>query len=176
MYTKAFEKAFLFILKWEGGYVNDPNDPGGETKYGISRRAYPNLNIKDLTIEDAKKIYYEDYWLNGHCDRIEFYSEKLAFLHFNYCVNTGLKRAAIFLQKAIKRNGFDIPVDGIIGPKTLQSLMECHRELTYEAYHNQAVSFYVKLVQRKRNLRIYLRGWLNRAIDAYEYGLHEFTN
>ncbi len=57
-----FEKAMTFIFKWEGGYVNDGNDPGGETNFGISKRAYPNLDIKNLTKDEAKQIYYRDYW------------------------------------------------------------------------------------------------------------------
>lgn len=60
---EQFEQAIAFTLSWEGGYVNDPNDPGGETKYGISKKSYGHLDIKNLTVEQAKAIYYEDYWL-----------------------------------------------------------------------------------------------------------------
>lgn len=58
----SFDKIIDFVLKSEGGYVNNPNDPGGETKYGISKKAYPNLDIKNLTLEQAKDIYRKDYW------------------------------------------------------------------------------------------------------------------
>ncbi len=57
-----WEKAISFVLKWEGGYSNDPYDSGGETKYGISKRSYPNLDIKNLTLEQAKEIYKRNYW------------------------------------------------------------------------------------------------------------------
>lgn len=60
---EQFEQAIAFTLSWEGGYVNDPNDPGGETKYGISKKSYGHLDIKNLTVEQAEAIYYEDYWL-----------------------------------------------------------------------------------------------------------------
>ena len=50
-------------LDHEGGYVNDPTDPGGETNYGISKRAYPKIDIKALTKHEAVKIYYKDYWV-----------------------------------------------------------------------------------------------------------------
>lgn len=63
-----FDMAFALVIGAEGGYVNDPNDPGGETKYGISKRAYPNLNIPALTIEQAKEIYRRDYWIPLDCD------------------------------------------------------------------------------------------------------------
>ena len=58
-----FEEIIDHVIDHEGGYVNDPKDLGGETKYGISKRWYPEINIKDLTIDDAKNIYYEDYWV-----------------------------------------------------------------------------------------------------------------
>ena len=81
-----FGVAVDFVLKWEGGYVNDPNDLGGETKYGISSRAYPYLDIKNLTIEDAKKIYYEDYWLKAGCDEL---APPFDIIIFDTAVNMG---------------------------------------------------------------------------------------
>lgn len=60
---EKFREALNFTLVWEGGYVNNPKDPGGETKYGISKRRYPHLDIKNLTLQQAKDLYYQDYWL-----------------------------------------------------------------------------------------------------------------
>ena len=60
-----FTEAIGVILYHEGGYVNDKDDPGGETMMGISKRAYPNLDIKGLTEDDVKEIYHKDYWLKG---------------------------------------------------------------------------------------------------------------
>lgn len=91
--TAEFDRAVDFVLKHEGGYVNDPRDPGGETKYGISKRAYPMLNIKDLSVEDAKLIYEKDYWLKAGCDKLEW---PLCLVHFDTAVNMGLHRAAEF--------------------------------------------------------------------------------
>ena len=62
----------MFVLKHEGGYVNDPKDPGGETKWGISKRAYPNLDIKNLSAEDATRIYSRDYWDVCNCDNLDY--------------------------------------------------------------------------------------------------------
>ena len=70
MYSFKFEKAFKYVIYNEGGYVNDPSDLGGETKYGISKRSYPNLDIKHLTLEQARKIYFCDYWLKGKFEQI----------------------------------------------------------------------------------------------------------
>ena len=173
-YSDVFEKSFLFILKWEGGYVNDPNDPGGETKYGISKKAYPNLDIKRLTIDDAKEIYYQDYWLKASCDIIEQYSGKIAFFHFNASVNLGIKRAIKILQKSITRQGYSLLIDGIIGNQTLSFLKSSNAEWLYDTYCTYISTYYVKLVQQRPKLKIYLRGWLNRTIDAYEFGIENF--
>lgn len=62
---ELFREQIEFTLFWEGGYVNDPNDPGMETNYGISKRSYPDLDILNLTKEQAIAIYYEDYWLRS---------------------------------------------------------------------------------------------------------------
>jgi hypothetical protein len=61
----TFEEIIEIVLEHEGGYVNDPDDAGGETKYGIAKRWYPDVDIKNLTKEQAKKIYHTDYWRIG---------------------------------------------------------------------------------------------------------------
>lgn len=92
-----FEKAFNFVIEWEGGYVNDPNDPGGETKYGISSRSYPQLDIKNLTLYDAKGIYYRDYWVKSGCDEL---TPPLDIIIFDTSVNMGVSRAKEFLDES----------------------------------------------------------------------------
>ena len=87
-----FQKSLEFTLRWEGGYVNDPVDPGGETKFGISKRAYPDVNIKDLTREEAAAIYKRDYWDATNCDS---FSSDLACVRFDCAVNCGIARALI---------------------------------------------------------------------------------
>ena len=66
----SFDNAFDRVIGHEGGYVNNSKDPGGETKYGISKRAYPTLDIKSLTLADAKAIYKRDYWDRAQCDAL----------------------------------------------------------------------------------------------------------
>ena len=75
-----FDDAIGIVLKHEGGYVNDKNDPGGETRYGISKRAYPDLDIKNLTISQATEIYKKDYWVKGKCDKVP---PKLRLIYFD---------------------------------------------------------------------------------------------
>jgi lysozyme family protein len=93
MVNIEFIKAMKFVLKWEGGYTNDPNDPGGETKYGISKRSYPDLDIKNLTIEEATDIYYQNYWLKAGCDNVLF---PFNLIFFDTAVNCGVERAKRF--------------------------------------------------------------------------------
>lgn len=96
-----FTKSMEFILSWEvgpknsknwetGGYNNHPRDPGGETKFGISKRAHPELDIKNLTLEKAMEIYYQDYWKTTGCDLLEM---PLATCVINTAIMSGPKKA-----------------------------------------------------------------------------------
>lgn len=89
-----FDKVLRFVLKFEGGYVNDSRDPGGETKYGISKRAYPNLDIAGLTRVAAKHIYLDDYWVKSGAANLAW---PLNVIHFDTSVNCGIARANTFL-------------------------------------------------------------------------------
>lgn len=101
------------IMDLEGGYVNDPNDPGGETKYGISKAAYPNVDIKNLTPEQAQFYYFRDYWTPLSCDKL---SQPLDLYVFDAGVNQGIHHAKVMLQEVCH-----VTVDGEIGPQTLQA-------------------------------------------------------
>lgn len=81
-----FDAAFQIVVGMEGGYVNDPADPGGETKYGISKRRYPAEDIPNLTLDRAKFLYQRDYWNPHHC---EFLPWAEALLVFDTAVNGG---------------------------------------------------------------------------------------
>lgn len=87
----SFQSAFDMVIGTEGGYVNDPADPGGETRFGISKRAYPDLDIASLTLEQAKDIYLRDYWGPAGC--AAQMNDAMALLIFDCAVNQGVKRA-----------------------------------------------------------------------------------
>src|SRR6056297_2567460 len=106
-----FDLAVNAVLAHEGSYVEDPDDPGGATKYGISSRAYPDVDIENLSVEDAKDIYLNDYWRKLRCDELP---SGLDLLVFDAAVNQGPGAAATILQQAVGAK-----VDGIIGPQTL---------------------------------------------------------
>lgn len=149
------------LLKHEGGYVNDPDDPGGETNMGISKRAYPDLDIKSLTKADVTQIYYEDYWKRSKADKLP---ETLQGIYFDMVVNMGLKRAVIVLQQAINGKGDGISVDGKIGPQTI--LHASLSDLEAERLRSYRVKYYASLVQRKPKLEKYWFGWYRRALQV----------
>lgn len=98
-----FDDAFAFIKKWEGGYVNDPSDKGGETKFGISKKSYPNIDIKNLSIEQAKLIYQKDYWNKSGANKLDW---PLSLVVFDTAVNMGPARAKDFLIQSKSTNDF----------------------------------------------------------------------
>lgn len=88
-----FDRCVTFVLKQEGGYVNDPHDAGGETNFGISKRAYPSIDIKSLTREEAIEIYRDDYWKTIGCEKMDW---PLCLIVFDTAVNMGLRCAHDF--------------------------------------------------------------------------------
>jgi hypothetical protein len=98
-----FDKALAFVLRWEGGYSNDPHDPGGETKFGISKRSYPDVNIKDLTRESAAAIYRRDYWDVMHCDTR---GPSMGLAVFDSAVNCGIARTTLWLEDSSNLDDF----------------------------------------------------------------------
>jgi lysozyme family protein len=101
----------LVIERIEGGYVNDPQDPGGETNYGISKRAYPNVDIANLTEGQAIQIYYDDYWVKSGCGALP---NGLDLWVFDGSINHGVPEAVKLLQQVCGENQ-----DGKIGPITI---------------------------------------------------------
>ena len=121
VYSEKFKKAFNYMLKNEGGYVNNSTDPGGETKYGISQRSYPNLNIRQLSLKDAQKIYFCDYWLKGKFEQIP--DENVASQLFDLSVNLGIRATTIVLQRALRSVGINVVEDGLLGSQTLSGVI-----------------------------------------------------
>jgi lysozyme family protein len=92
-----FKEGMDFVKKWEGGFVDDPDDPGGRTNYGISQRAYPQLDIKNLTYAQAAEIYFKDYWSKAGCSSMEY---PLNIAVFDSAINCGVSRAIHWLKKS----------------------------------------------------------------------------
>jgi lysozyme family protein len=156
---EKFLSAIDKTLEHEGGYVNDPHDPGGETNYGISKRSYPNLDIKHLTREQAIEIYHRDWWDRYGYGRID--NAELAAKVFDLAVNMGPRRAHKLLQQAINRcTEADLMVDSRIGPKTIAAVNACPgKGLLLGILKGLAIEFYESL-----NKPRYLKGWTRRAL------------
>lgn len=152
---RHFDKAVEFILAMEGGYANDPHDPGGRTKYGISQRSYPNLDIEGLTVDDAKAIYYRDYWL-GSGAKLADISPELAMIMFDTAVNMGTSTAIRFLQRVLH-----VKEDGIFGPVTKNALETADINSTIDWYMTNRMLRYTELEGWPR----YRRGWTKRLMS-----------
>jgi len=165
--TKIFKEIALpLVLKYEGGYTNHPNDKGGETNKGIIQREYDmyrkekKLNcqsVKFISKEEVEDIYFNKYWIQARCDQLLI---KVAVVHFDTAVNTGVKQAAKFLQRSAKVND-----DGIIGKITLESVNKIDQNLIVSSYLEQRRAFYNLLVEKNSTQAVFLKGWLNRVVD-----------
>lgn len=156
-----FEQAIELVLKHEGGYVNNPADKGGETKYGISKRSYPNVDIKNLTLEQAKAIYKRDFWDVSNYQRINNY--KVASKVFDLSINMGILQATKILQRALRSCGFNVTEDGVLGTKTLEAVNSVNESLLVIALKSEAAGFYRTLAARSDSQKVFLNGWLTRA-------------
>ncbi len=161
MYSKKFEKAFAYMIQNEGGYVFDKNDSGGETKFGISKRSYPALNIKDLTLEDVKKIYYRDFWQKGKFEEIS--SDLVATQVFDFSVNLGIRASVIVLQRALRSVGINVQEDGLMGPQTLFAASNSEPRCLLAAIKSEAAGYYRQIAAKSPSQQKFLKGWLNRA-------------
>ena len=160
MVSEEFKKIVRKVLQHEGGYVNDPDDPGGETKYGISKRAFPKVDIKNLTEDEAIEIYHDRYWVPS---RVQNLPERLWATYFDMAVNMGRSKAVWILQEACNhKNKDDIVVDGKIGRNTIKA----SKNLEAERLRSFRVKYYANLVDRKPNLAKYYYGWYKRAVST----------
>jgi len=158
MLTK-FDEIIEVVLHHEGGYVNDPKDPGGETNFGVAKRSHPDVDIKNLTKEGAKEIYYQDYWIKN---RVPQLPDNLKHIYFDMCVNQGRGRAVKILQQSANAKGAKLKVDGGMGPMTIDAMdgVELQRVRAYR------VKYYADLVTRKPDLERFYFGWFRRALEV----------
>jgi len=156
-----FDEIIEVVLEHEGGYVNDPKDPGGETNFGIAKRSHPDVDIKNLTKEGAKEIYKEVYWDKN---KVESLPEELWHIYFDMCVNQGKSRAVKIIQRAVNGKGGSLTVDGGMGPMTIAAIGKSRVELDrVRAYR---VKYYADLVTRKPDLERFYFGWFKRALEV----------
>lgn len=148
-----FEKALSFTLRWEGGFSNNPADPGGRTDHGIAERYHPEAWADGkVTAEEAKAIYRNDYWVAIQGDKLP---EPVAIAMFDCAVNPGVMRSIQFLQWAL-----DVRADGRFGVMTAVSLNgKDAREIALRIVDARAGYWIAKAAGEKV---VFREGWLNR--------------
>jgi hypothetical protein len=170
MRDDSFNSAFADTISHEGGYVNDPADPGGETKFGISKRSYPDIDIASLTVEDAKQIYRRDYWDRLHLDEIA--SRIIAGEIFDTAVNAGRKTAVKIAQRSLAFLGEAVEVDGVIGPVTIVCINKWamkDEQALYKCLNGFQFMHYAEITNKNTKLIRFSRGWMKR-IQQYKEG------
>lgn len=161
--SDRFDNWFEWLMRWEGEvYENDPDDPGGATKYGIDQRSHPNEDIRHLTRERAKEIYRVEYWNAVHADDLP---AGLGEVVADIGVNNGKSRAARWLQQAVGVNA-----DGVIGPRTLAAAQKGNKHQFIISLINRRAEFYREIARGKQAK--FLRGWLNRNRDLERFIYH----
>ena len=162
--SNKFSEALEVILHHEGGYVNHPKDPGGETNLGVTKRVYEEFggtkDMKELTKEDVEPIYKKNYWDRVKGDDLP---EGLDLCIFDFAVNAGPGRAAKFIQRLVKTT-----VDGGIGPNTLKCIND-HVEhygvsTAIDQYQSERQNYYESL----SNFETFGRGWTRRVDEVTE--------
>lgn len=172
-YPELFLKAVNHVLKIEGGYVDDPSDAGGETNYGISKRQYPHINIRALTVDGAIALYYRDYWQAYGCGELP---PVIGCFLFDSVVNHRPKTAIKFLQ-----NAYRVSVDGIFGPETLGAIKRFSNNPDYVdnkltlslAYR---ADFYHDLAVENPSQERFIMGWMRRLFVLQQFINTEVTH
>lgn len=158
---RFFERAIVYLMTVEGGYSNHPKDPGGETKYGISKKAFPKLNIKKVTKAQAKRLYETHYWRPCFHPAMSY---RIAVITFDGCVHLGVGEGIKQLQKAL-----GVPADGVIGKSTVRSITRLDpQELALRMLSLRNES-YRKLPQYKTFRRAWLSRLFQLAFNAEQY-------
>ena len=163
MPSAAFDKSIPFILRWEGGFVDHPNDPGGRTNKGVTQKVYdawrtrqgqPGRDVKLIDEAEVHAIYESGYWLPPRCDLL---LEPLDLVQFDTAVNMGVGRAVRMLQRCV-----GCEADGDFGPGTKKAVEASDCGNTVAAYCDAREAYYRNLAAAKPKLQVFLKGWLNR--------------
>ena len=163
---------WIFRPDVEGGFGNDPDDAGGETKYGISQKAYPDENIRELTPGRAAFLYHRDYWRPIRGDELPIV---LAVALFDSAVNSGVSGSIVRFQLALNKLGLGpVKSDGLMGPQTIRAA-----KLAAEAAQGRALAeimsfraiHYAQIAAFKPSQERFLRGWMKRTYLLMAYCL-----
>lgn len=158
----SYDESFAVLMDIEKGYSNRKDDYGGETKYGITKKSYPSLDIKNLTIEKAKDIYYKDFWLKYHLDKVT--SAMVATQLLLIVVNLSPLSSGKVVQNSIIRLGTKIAQDGIIGMNTISMVNQFPEIIISDSIRIELVNFYIGRVTMDVTQKVNFEGWIRRAM------------
>lgn len=156
-----FQDAFDRLIGHEGGYVNNPEDPGGETNWGISKRSYPNIDIKNLSREGAKAIYLRDFWSRIKGDKLY---DGVAYQLFDFAVNSGIETAVRYFQRAI-----GVADDGHWGPLSQAAADAMSETDSLMLINAERLDFMTRL----SNWPNASKGWSRRIAQNLRYGAQD---
>jgi lysozyme family protein len=156
-----FESIVQHILDHEGGYVDDPTDRGGETNFGIAKRFYPDVDIKNLTVDQAKQIYFQDYWGPSKAQDLR---PEIRFIYFDMVVNFGIGGAVKVLQRTCnaKRKEDKLKIDGKIGPNTINAC----KNISVNRIRSYRVLRFASIVFKRPEQERFWFGWYRRATQV----------
>jgi len=161
----TFQQIFDRLIGHEGGYVNDLQDPGGETNWGITKRtAMANGytgNMKTMTRQQAYEIYRRAFWLRYNCEQMP---DAVAYQFFDAAVNHGFGNASRMLQRAV-----GVLDDGIIGKYSLEAINRNPISDTLMVLNGERLNFYTRL----KNFDRFGKGWVNRVAQNLRYGAQD---
>ena len=169
----GFDEVFARLIGHEGGFSDDPKDPGNwtggrpgagkllGTKYGIAANTYPDLDIKALTLDQAKAIYRRDWWDKIHADQLP---GAAAFQLWDFAVNAGITRAVISLQRAV-----EVADDGKLGPRTLAAVNAMPVPDVIARLNAERLDFYASL----STWPTYGKGWARRVAGNLRYAAED---
>lgn len=156
--TKQIDEILDNVIRREGGYVAHPKDPGGETKYGISKRSYPGLDIKNLTIPQAKDIYCRDFILPHRLQEIHHPLVMEQILDWIINSGPGVVKAPERVKALQRLIGID--ADGIVGTKTIEAINQYDSTALVQRILYDRLFFYCRLTKHP-----FITGWVRRLVE-----------
>lgn len=174
-----YDQAFAFLMENEGGYVNHPADPGGETKYGICKKYNPDVDIKNITLDFAKTFYYTRYWLPMY-ERIK--DRRIAVKLFDISVHVGQSRLRELINETLRDAvcypdpqlvaELDTAIDAYKNNNDLaywedyvvDKINSTDSDLFLNMFRNELINYYCDRIYDNNKLHVFRLGWIRRAV------------
>lgn len=165
----VFDEAHALVIQREAKDTNDPKDPGGLTRFGIAQKYHPEIDVAKLTAADAKAFYRSEYWDRCNLEPVSAISRRIAIKLFDIAVSQGAGRPQRWLQLAMRKLGWRVKADGVVGPRTLEDF-----RLAIDEGQESAILHEIRMLSLQQRIdRVkerpdqvgYFGGWALRALD-----------